>query len=110
MIKCYFSHPVTAVTTNIEVEAETTTFRVRCTSTGGRALSMAVSGPNGYSSHLYNIEPVGIGNFQGSDNYTATTEVILNGRDGDVYQCNATGISSRTSVATVRGNCKECSD
>ena len=70
---------------------------------GGRALSMAVSGPNGYSSDLHDIEPVGIGNFQGSDNYTATTEVILNGRDGDVYQCNATGISSRTNVATLRG-------
>ena len=35
---------------------------------------MAVSGPNGYSSDLHDIEPVGIGNFQGSDNYTATTE------------------------------------
>ena len=107
MRKCYFSCPVTAVTTIIEVEVGTATFRVRCTSAGGRPLSMAVSGPNGYSSDLHDIELVGIGNFQGSDNYTAATEVILNGRDGDVYQCNATGISSRTSIATVRGNCSD---
>ncbi|CAI8048506.1 hypothetical protein GBAR_LOCUS26751, partial [Geodia barretti] len=31
-------HPITAVTAFIEVEAGTLTFRVRCTSTGGRAL------------------------------------------------------------------------
>ena len=39
------SPPVTQVTAAIEVVAGTSTFRVRCSSTGGRALDMAVSGP-----------------------------------------------------------------
>ena len=55
------SPPVTEVTAAIEVETGTSTFRVRCSSTGGRALDMAVSGPNGYYSNISSsiIQPVG---------------------------------------------------
>ena len=96
------SPPVTAVTATIEVEAGTGTFRVRCSSTGGRALNMAVSGPSGYNL-TSGIQPVGDRRYLGSDRYTATTGVILSGRDGDVYQCNVTSVASMTGSVTVRG-------
>ena len=83
----------------------TSTFRVRCTSTGGGALDMEISGPNGYSSDISsNIQPVGTPRFLGSDSYTATTEVIHSGRHGDVYQCNATSVKSKTGSVTVEGS------
>ena len=99
------SPPVTEVNAAIDVVTGASTFRVRCTSTGGRALDMDVSGPNGYSSNISsNIELVGIRNFRGSDSYTATTEFISDGMAGDVYQCNVTNVASRTGSVTVEGN------
>ena len=107
IVKHILSHsfpPVTAVTAAIEVEIGTSTFRVRCTSTGGRALDMNVLGPNGYSSDISsNIEPVGTRNFKGNDYYTAITEVISSGKNGDVYQCNVASVASRTDSVTVEG-------
>ena len=89
---------------SIEVEAGTATFRVRCTSTGGRALDMTLSGPDGYSADISSrIQPDGSRSYLGSDVYTATTDVISGGRDGDVYHCNVTSSSSLTDSATVRG-------
>ena len=103
-IESHSSPPVTAVTAAIEVVKGTSTFRVRCNSTGGRALDMDVSGPNGYSSDISsNIEPAGTRMYLGSDSYTATTEVISNGMAGDVYQCNVTSVASRAASATLRG-------
>ena len=79
-VQSHSSPPVTAVTGAIEVVTGTSTFRVRCTSIGGRALDMDVSGPNGYSSDISsNIHPVGTRMYLGSDSYTATTEVTSNG-------------------------------
>ena len=98
------SPPVTEVTAAIEVEAGTLTFRVRCTSTGGRALNMTVSGPNGYKSDIStNIQPVSTPQFLSNDRYTAKTGVISSGRDGDVFQCNVTSVTSTTANVTVRG-------
>ena len=97
------SPSVTGVTAAIEVVAGTSTFRVRCTSTGGRALDMDVSGPNGYSSDTSsNIESVNTRMYLGSDSYTATTEVISDGMAGE-YQCNVTSVTSRTGSVTVQG-------
>ena len=97
------SPSVTAVTAAIEVVTGTSTFRVRCTSTGGRALDMDVSGPNGYSSDISsNIEPVSTRMYLGNDSYTATTEVISDGMAGE-YQCNVTSVASRTDSVTVQG-------
>ena len=99
------SPPVTEVTAAIEVEAGTLTFRVRCTSTGGRALNMAVSGPNGYNSDIStNIQAVGTPLFLSNDRYTARTEVISSGMGGDEFKCNVTSVDSMTDVVTVEGN------
>ena len=110
--RCYViyhssSPPVTEVTAAIEVEAGTSTFRVRCSSTGGRALDMAVSGPNGYNSVISssNIQPIGTSMYQGADNYTARTDVISGGSDGDMYQCSVTSVGDPvTDTVTLRGN------
>ena len=76
------SPPVTEVTAAIEVVSGTSTFRVRCSSTGGRALDMAISGPNGYYSNISNsIQPVGTRMYQGADRYTGNTEIISSGSD-----------------------------
>ena len=98
------SPPVTAVTAAIEVVTGTSTFIVRCTSTGGRALDMVVSGPNRYSSDLSsNIQPVGTPTFRGRDSYTGTTDIIPDGMAEDVYQCNVTSVASKTGSITVEG-------
>ena len=47
-------------------------FRVRCTSTGGRILNMSVTGPD-FNSELSNIQAVGTLKRMGNDIYTATT-------------------------------------
>ena len=89
---------------SIEAEAGTATFRVRCTSTGGRALDMTLSGPDGYSADISSrIQPVRSRRYLGSDMYTATTDVISGGRDGDAYQCNVTSSRSLIRSTTVRG-------
>ena len=99
-----FLYIVTAVSVSIEVEAGTATFRVRCTSTGGRALDMTLSGPDGYTADVSSrIQPDGDRRYLGSDVYTATTDFISGGRDGDVYQCNVTSSTSLTGSTTLRG-------
>ena len=99
------SLPVSEVATTIEVEAGTSKFRVRCTSTGGRALNMAVSGANGYNSDISSyIQPVGTRRYRGNDRYTAITESIMSGgRDGDEYQCSVTSVTSTTDTVTLKG-------
>ena len=101
------SSPVTGVTAAIEVVTGTSTFRVRCSSTGGRALDMAVSGPNGYNFVISssNIEPIGTKMYQGADSYTGSTEIISSGSDGDMYQCSVTSVGDPvTGTVTLRGN------
>ena len=98
------SPPVTEVTAAIEVVTGTSTFRVRCSSTGGRALDMAVSGPNGYNSVISNIQPVGTRVYQGADRYTGSTDVISSGSDGDMYQCSGTSVGDPvTGTVTLIG-------
>ena len=56
---------------------------------------MTVTGPDGFNSDLNNIQPVGDLLRIGDDEFSASTDVISGGRDGDIYQCTATnGVSS----------------
>ena len=98
------SPPVTEVTAAIEVVSGTSTFRVRCSSTGGRALDMAVSGPQ-YNSVISNVQPVGTRMYLGADSYTGSTDIISSGSDGDMYQCSGTSVGNPvTDTVTLRGN------
>ena len=92
------------MTATIEVLPEEASFRVRCTSTGGRALDMTVSGPRGFTTDISSrIQPVGEGRWLGSDQYTATTDPIPRGEHGDEYECNVTSSTSTTGSVSLRG-------
>ena len=84
------------MTASIDVEsAREGTFRVRCTSSGGRALNMSVTGPGGFSEDLDNIQAVGTPQGRGSDSFSDSTVIISGGSDGQVYECTASnGVSS----------------
>ena len=89
----------------IVVSATDVTFRVQCTSTGGIALSMNVTGPDGSNIDLTNnIQPVGTLEYTGNDSYTATTsDIITGGNDGDIYECTVTSSTSETDSVMLRG-------
>ena len=77
------------------VSAREGTFRVRCISSGGRALSMSVTGPGDFSEDLDNIQAVGTPQRMGSDSFSDSTDIIPGGSDGQVYECTASnGVSS----------------
>ena len=84
------------MTASIDVESATEgTFRVRCTSFGGRALSMSVTGPGGFSEDLDNMQAVGTPQRMGNDSFSDSTVIISGGSDGQVYECTASnGVSS----------------
>ena len=105
-MSCCFHPSVSSVTASIMViSARDGEFRVQCRSTGGRALSMTVTGPDGYNSNITSsIQPVGATDRTGSDEYSATTsDIITGGSDGDEYVCTATGSTSDTGSVQLRG-------
>ena len=101
------SPPVSSVTASVDVESgRLGTFRVRCASSGGRALSMSVTGPGGFSEDLDNIQAVGTPQRRGSDSFSDSTVIISGGSDGQSYECRASnGVSSNpTGSVELRGD------
>ena len=84
--------PVSSVKATIEViSGREGTFRVKCTSSGGKTFTMDVEGP-GYSVEeqgQMRVEAVGEPQRIGNDTYSATTSIISGGCNGDTYQCTA---------------------
>ena len=83
--------PVSSVKATIEViPGREGTFRVKCTSSGGKTFTMDVEGP-GYSGEQgqMRVEAVGTPQRMGNDTYSATTSIISGGCNGDTYQCTA---------------------
>ena len=100
------SSPVSSVTASIVVESGRRIFRVRCTSSGGRAVSMSVTGPS-FSEDLDNIQAVGTPQRMGSDSFSDSTVIISGGSDGQVYECTASnGLPpDPTDTVELRGDC-----
>ena len=98
--------PVFSVTAKLEVVSRMNkTFRVRCTSTGGRVLNMSVTGPD-FNSGLTNIQAVGTLKRKGNDIYTATTGTIKKWITEELYDCTASnGVSSHTGSVGLKGAC-----
>ena len=92
------------MTATIEViSRETSSFRVRCTSTGGRVLNMSVTGPD-FNSDLTNIQAVGTQTWIGNDSYTGTTGTLTKGGTKQLYSCTASnGVSSVTGRTGLKG-------
>ena len=81
-------------------------FKVICTSTGGRPLTMSVTGPSGVVEDMMNI--VVEGNMEGMGDDTFSAEVIKkNGKHGDLYICIASnGVSNSSSNSFIlKGLC-----
>ena len=93
------------MTTSIEVESGRRTFGMRCDSSGGRAVSMSVTGPD-FSEDLDNIQAVGTPQRMGNDSFSGSTVIISGGNDGQVYECTASnGVSSDpTDSVELRGD------
>ena len=103
------SPAVSSVTATIEVLPEEASFRVKCSSTGGRALDMTVSGPRGSTTDISSrIQPVGERRWLGGDQYIATTDPIPRGEHGDEYECIVTSSRSQTGRVSVRGKGWSC--
>ena len=67
---------------------------------------MTVTGPDGLNSDLNNIQAMGDPLRIGDDDFSASTDVILGGKDGDIYQCIVSnGVSSdSTNSVELRGD------
>ena len=80
-------------------------FKVKCTSTGGRALRMVVTGPGDFSSVQTDIQAVGSVQRVGNDRFYGITDVISGGSNGDICQCRAAnGVSTvHSDTVELRG-------
>ena len=100
------SSPVQSVSANIDVVSRREgIFKVRCTSRGGRALGMTVTGSGNITTVLDNIQAVGTTQRMGNDSYFGITHVISIKKDMDSYWCMAwNGLSSTPrDYVTLRG-------
>ena len=84
---------------NIQVfGGDSESFNVKCTSTGGRPLTMSVTGPSGVVEDNIMMNIVVEGNMEGMGNNTFSAEVVRkNGKHGDIYTCIASNGVSNTS-------------
>ena len=103
-ITILISTTVNSITASIEMTSRgNKTFRVRCTSTGGRVLNMSVTGPD-FNSDLSNIQAVGTLKKMGNDIYTATTGSITGGSERQLYYCTASnGVSTLMGCVGLKG-------
>ena len=99
------SPPVQSVSATVDVVSQREgTFRVRCTSRGGRALSMNATGPGNFILELDNIQVVGTAQRVGNDSFYGTTDVISRKNDRDMYWCTASnGVSALHDNVKLRG-------
>ena len=73
------------------------TFKVMCSSFGGRPLSMSLTGPSGVQQDItHTITEVGEITRTGNDSFSAEISVKRGG-DGDTYNCTASNIASNSS-------------
>ena len=88
----------------MEVVVDTASEELHCISTGGRVLSMSITGPHGVVSALSNTQAVGSHRWMGNDSYSASGS-IAGEDDGDTFNCTASnGVSSATSnIVEIRG-------
>ena len=77
--------------------------KVICTSTGGRPLTMYITGPSGYVENMTKIVNVSEIKGMGNDNLSAETD-WKKGTHGDMYVCFASnGVSNASDVVSFKG-------
>lgn len=101
---------VTSVSVSIEeVSIEKRSLRVRCTSTGGRVLSMSVTGPGLNKTEISDITAATLLLNNGDDSYTGAIIYYYTGRMLGIYRqsfyCTASnGVSSATGCVGLKGD------
>ena len=97
---------VLSLSTNIEIiNGRNGTFKVICTSFGGRPLSMSLTGPSGETQEVVSIGTArGIGN----DTFSGEIKYYNGGRDEDRYNCNASNVVSNVSQSSTLAGIRRC--
>ena len=81
------------------VNRRNSTFKVICTTIGGQALTIDITGPNGAVTDVKSVDVTGMGN----DSFSAEVKVFR-GKDGDSYNCRASnGVSNSSENTTLKG-------
>ena len=75
-------------------------YSVICTSTGGRPLSMSLTGPSGVPKDITK-HMTGFGMIKGTGNDSFSAEIFLGGKNGDNYSCAASNIVSHSSIMFI---------
>ena len=74
------------------------TFKVFCTSSGGKPLSMSITGPSGVEQDVMNVIEVGTAEGIGNDLFSGEIE-YHGGREGDRYICDSSNVVSNNSLS-----------
>ena len=84
-------------------EGDSGVYKVSCTSTGGRPLTMSVTGPSGFVEDMMNIVVEGDMEGMGNDTFSANI-VRQRGSHGDLFVCKASnGVSNASHSFTLEG-------
>ena len=84
------------------VNRRNSTFKVICTASGGRTLTIDITGPNGAVADLKSVDVANLTGM-GNDSYCAEVKVF-HGKDGDSYNCRASnGVSNSSDNTTLEG-------
>ena len=76
-------------------------YSVICTSTGGRPLSMSLTGPSGVLKDITK-HMAGFGMIKGTGNDSFFADIFLEGgKNGDNYSCAASNIVSHSSIMFI---------
>ena len=92
-----FLYAVVSVVGSIEVlGGDSGVYKVSCTSTGGRPLTMSVTGPSGVVEDMMNIVVEGDMEGMGNDTFSANF-IRQTGSHGDLFVCMASNVVSNVS-------------
>ena len=77
------------------------TYKVKCTSYGGRPLSISITGPRNFNQTNTQLPVL---SRMGGDLFSFETDDISVGRHGDVYQCTSSnGVSFKMGSVKLQG-------
>lgn len=97
-----YNYTVKSVLASILViSARNGLFKVKCTTTGGRALTMSVVGPSCFNSNIKKIKEMNTIEQMGNDSFCGTTDTISGRSNGDIFQCIASNDVSSDPTNTV---------
>ena len=98
------SFPVSSIIGSIQMlEKGSKMLKVICTSTGGRPLTMSITGPSGYVENMTKIVNISDIKGVGKDNFSAEAN-WTKGTHGDTYVCFASnGVSNASDVVSLKG-------